>query len=1623
MLVQSLVGLLSASLALATHSTLNVWLRSSWEAPPLILEVLESAANEDPSIYFPLLSSLSVLFPSLAQQNVQQQLESIIDLIQQTPTLAQSHPKWDLSSFQASLAMHATTPKIQAYYQYYNTVINRTDAGSTTGQICESWVEWRGKGFCDFAELKQDMELSLTEADSKSVPISLETRILPFDHIFPSEYLPTAYPPAILYLAGLSKPEGDLLAYLRKHAAQDENFRFVVRYRPSLAPDGDPALGRNSLKGYGVEMVLKRTDYLTVDDRETDVGNDQQEVYVLSNNTVTNKRNRYAGIFGDDPWADLAANPLRPSEITDLGLKASSLILRDSEPLEALIHIAQDFPKLAAGLARKVSINSSMAQDVAINQQSMRMGNMAWINGRFVGPLEANAHSLLDLIREERHRALSLCTLGLTPNQVFRLLSDETIGEAMFQADPLDSLVDASDRQEGGKVIQWWNNIEKDKRYVAWPDSMSAILTPSRPGGFQPVRKNIWNTILVLDLSTRTGLATIGQTVSNYIRRGFPFRFGVVPWVDDTTSSSNAIMARLITHMVKTQGRGQTTDFIMNLLQNSQKSTIDLQQVEKLYDSSYITVEGSTGQRFRDIIQAPEGLEYINKVQQWLKRLAVDDSSTTGHFFLNGQYRPMSDMWLQQAMEDYSTQLSYLQRPVIAKQVRKTKDVSNFFYDLPSTSRRRNVHIIPGTASNKLRVFDNYDVFPHNTPLLKHFLYPNKPTQGESLLSTMVFADFDSVEGRQLSRDILRYLVENPDSQIRLGFQHVPSNQSSYSTPFRMSTLLYHLYTTNELSLVRPQDLLLLEEVLARETGADETEGSTETIISALPSDSPLQSWLSLEDDPVSRAAARQFWAALADGHRKMGIEPGSPYLLVNGRLIGPLEQDAFTLLDFAALERYELNTRARPVRRALDALYHDTGALEGVVMDNMIHGITAAIGAAYTGHTEASDPRTSVYTLLRGGSSSFEIGEQQTALVHVYAIIDPLSESAQKLGPLLKMVADLDHTFVHVQLNPKLELEELPLKRFYRYALETKPTFNIEGSFAATDASFVDLPSDPIFTLGMDVPHSWLVAPRKSIHDLDNLRLDAILGRQESPVVDLTFELEQLVIDGHAREGDKLSPPRGLQLQLSALDGEPIGDTMVMANAGYVQFKANPGVMALSIRDARGQQVYTLNSVSSASFNPGHNVHDSSAVYLTSFSGTTLFPTFSRKLGMEEADVLDFTSAQSESGFFGKVVTSLSTILGRKPVPSQKQADINIFTVASGMLYERFASIMILSVLKHTDSTVKFWFIKNFLSPSFLNMVSSKQGNKLGQSLGAQGVSRSTRYELVTYKWPSWLRSQKEKQREIWGLDKIIFVDADQIVRTDLKELVDLDLQGRVYGYAPMGDDREEMEGFRFWKTGRLPESDIQMSEADPSLQQGYWRDSLRGRPYHISALYVVDLKRFRQDRLRAQYQALSADPNSLANLDQDLPNAMQDVLPIYTLDRSWLWCETWCSQESLKDAKTIDLCQNPLTKEPKLDRARKIPEWEAYDNEVAAFTRRIATERLDNDESGDSMIAVADVEALATPDKVVPAPGQDTLKGDTHSITEVEDTMTESTMQHAETAAEFDEKHDAQHRIPDEL
>lgn len=50
----------------------------------------------------------------------------------------------------------------------------------------------------------------------------------------------------------------------------------------------------------------------------------------------------------------------------------------------------------------------------------------------------------------------------------------------------------------------------------------------------------------------------------------------------------------------------------------------------------------------------------------------------------------------------------------------------------------------------------------------------------------------------------------------------------------------------------------------------------------------------------------------------------------------------------------------------------------------------------------------------------------------------------------------------------------------------------------------------------------------------------------------------------------------------------------------------------------------------------------------------------------------------------------------------AKKDETIHVFSLASGHLYERFLKIMMLSVTKHSSKPVKFWLLKNFLSPKF---------------------------------------------------------------------------------------------------------------------------------------------------------------------------------------------------------------------------------------------------------------------------------------------------------------------------------
>jgi len=540
-----------------------------------------------------------------------------------------------------------------------------------------------------------------------------------------------------------------------------------------------------------------------------------------------------------------------------------------------------------------------------------------------------------------------------------------------------------------------------------------------------------------------------------------------------------------------------------------------------------------------------------------------------------------------------------------------------------------------------------------------------------------------------------------------------------------------------------------------------------------------------------------------------------------------------------------------------------------------------------------------------------------------ITAVIEPATIGAQKIAPVLLVLQEVVNARIRVFLNCVDKHSEMPQKSYFRMVMDPELRFDGEGKLSAGPiARFSSLPAEVILTMHHHIPDNWLVEPVESIYDLDNIKLSSV----EAASVHSEFELDHLLLEGHCFEAFTGNPPRGLQLTLGTEQTPVVGDTIVMANLGYLQLKSNPGRWFMGLREGRSADLYDVVSHEGTE----QTGEGSIQVLVDSFQSKIVKLRVQKKQEMRHEELLESDGDDDDDGdgLWSSITKTFSPSSASSAGEDAEDDTLHIFCLASGHLYERLLKIMFLSTIRHTKAPVKFWILKHYLSPS------------LRDFLPAFAAEYGFQYEYVQYKWPRWLNQQKEKQRIIWGykilfldvmfpldVKKILFVDTDQIVRADLTELRDLDLNGAPYGYTPFCDSNKDMEGFRFWK-------------------QGYWRNHLAGRPYHISALYVVDLVKFRRiaagDRLRGQYQALSQDPNSLSNLDQDLPNNMVHQVPIHSLPQEWLWCETWCGQEGKAAAKNIDLCNNPLTKESKLDAARRIvPEWTDYDDEVTAFVK----------------------------------------------------------------------------------
>lgn len=1294
-----------------------------------------------------------------------------------------------------------------------------------------------------------------------------------------------------------------------------------------------------------------------------------------------------------------------------LSLQAATVIANSNpDQLLVLQEISQNLPSVASTLVH-VQVPEEITQvakplERALQAFIRQSGGGLFINGKpmVVERGSFNVYEMLARLAEEQE-ILSRLENSMRPHfpeskaqgALEIIQSAWSQGEAFFSKSGKNGENEVDGEDDGGSsgalnkyvridvqsnekgAVLYINDIEKDSAYKQWPTRMDQALMAMQYGMPPSVRRNLFTTLVVEDsIAQLTQGGSVGKSLATQLLQGqYPSRLAVLlvdsqdidtcaAWVRETlpeegqpcpNNNGDSWLDRDFPLTLKELSTTQVTTRDIHRLYSYVASKFKfrreiLQAYDQYMPPTLASQEPTNGeflslldaltvhseilvalqvQRNReppvDLARALQDMDEGDSEVSYFRgvRFAVDKGLRPGMSFLNGRPLPGS-MDDEEAGEQASNVFMEEQQAIfgmIAKREFTDNSPKNIYRKILSKKAKNvfpKVHPLFSSSASESYLDLNHG-FGQNS-LLIPTTAEGSPLAKEAVIVVDAILAIDTPTGVALAKKFMDMMDTFPtvvsDTSVSVAFRVLPSTQAAAASP-----------------LCAPF--------------ASAADIGREALVKALESG---------ETPP----GAGPCTTGLAYLNEKL---PSSNFAVANGRVYN-IDEMALDVMDLELLLNVHMD-HSKAVTQSLREYVDESNPFE------CISRATAFLSAAKADSQGRGDV---VETIL---SYERQLGIEQNPLRYVWngdceddglkmsviAIVDPVTESAQRLSPLLQVIRDELQLPLTLILAPKMEVDsetKIPISSYYRFVADPH---RFQGSDKAPAAHFDNLPLDHILTVRMDVPEPWDIQQTQAIQDTDNLRCslqsgcsdDAASGKfppnaalyEQRHLTTVEYALEHLLFFGQCYDA-KSGPPNGLQLTLSkrssdsitemmgksesaevgpdgtvvpievggrTVEAEHYSDTLVMKTVGYWQLRANPGVWDLNfLKNSRGAEIFDMME-GDVTRNGGVHIegpnknNNTKMLIMGDFVTRSSILLVKRKPGYEKAEL--FSSTDVSTG---------------------DEDIVHVFSLATGHLYERLLKIMMLSVTKRTSTKVKFWLFENFLSPTF-----KASALAMAKRIGCE-------VEFVTYKWPEWLRGQTEKQRIIWGykilfldvlfplnVKKIIYVDADQVVRGDLKILRDMDLNGAPYGYTPMCDSRESTIGYAFWKTG-------------------FWESHLRGKPYHISALYVVDLERFRQtlvgDQLRSIYQQLSADPGSLANLDQDLPNFAQHQVPIFSLPQEWLWCESWCSDETKPNAMTIDLCNNPLHKEPKLSMAKRIisgelfkESWEELDAEVESYEK----------------------------------------------------------------------------------
>lgn len=421
-----------------------------------------------------------------------------------------------------ALSLRLYSPRIQVFQQIAQSFDENT-------RKCSTFVDINGKQTC-----QADLIEALIAKESPT-----EDSFYSVDHVYPTPVgVNSAELPTVVLYGELGSKDFATFHKTLKKLAKNGKITYAFRHY-TKSEDSTAKVG---LSGYGVELAIKNTEYKAVDDsnskKDEDNTEEDNDIHGFNFNTLKSnhpdlKDNLKQFKVHLTELEELT--PLKQWEVSDISLQAAQKIVSSppEEAIATLIDISQNFPTRARSLVQ-TRLSEAFKNEIEENQQLFKQDlqlsggeNALYINGINVDIDSLDIFQLFDMINQEERLASAFYETGFR-REYLNLLFNVDLSEDKSSGYAIDF-------REG--YPEYINNLDKDKHYKQWGNSVKMMLQPYFPGMLRPIARNLFTLIIVVDPASPESLNLI-KTAHQFFVHQVPLRIGFIFVVNDDKSVS-----------------------------------------------------------------------------------------------------------------------------------------------------------------------------------------------------------------------------------------------------------------------------------------------------------------------------------------------------------------------------------------------------------------------------------------------------------------------------------------------------------------------------------------------------------------------------------------------------------------------------------------------------------------------------------------------------------------------------------------------------------------------------------------------------------------------------------------------------------------------------------------------------------------------------------------------------------------------------------------------------------------------------------------------------------------------------------------------------------------------------